>query len=122
MRGNSLGLLPHRALSWHQDLGEKGIEQAAAGGAGGVEARLQPIAKRYQLIDLDDDAVLFGEGWEGKRHSRDGLRIEVRECDANRFRFNVRRSERIQVETEICREYAFGPLHDHKIGTIRLRY
>ena len=25
---------------------------------------LQPIAQRHQLIDLGDDATLFGEGWE----------------------------------------------------------
>ena len=28
--------------------------------------RLQPVAQRHQLIDLGDDAVLFGERWEGK--------------------------------------------------------
>ena len=28
--------------------------------------RLQLIAERHQFIDLGDDAVLFGEGWEGK--------------------------------------------------------
>ena len=28
--------------------------------------RLQPVAQRHQLIDLGDDAVLFGEGWERK--------------------------------------------------------
>ena len=28
--------------------------------------RLQPVAQRHQLIDLGDDAVLLGEGWEGK--------------------------------------------------------
>ena len=26
--------------------------------------RLQPVAQRHQFIDLGDDAVLFGEGWE----------------------------------------------------------
>ena len=34
-------------------------------GGGGGEARLQPVAQRHQLIDLGDDAVLFGEGWNG---------------------------------------------------------
>ena len=33
--------------------------------------RLQPVAQRHQLIDLGDDAVLFGEGWEGKGRLRD---------------------------------------------------
>ncbi len=36
--------------------------------------RLQPVAQRHQLIDLGDDAVLLGEGWEGNdlidRHLR----------------------------------------------------
>ena len=27
--------------------------------------RLQPIAQRHQFIHLGNDAVLFGEGWEG---------------------------------------------------------
>ena len=27
----------------------------------------QPVAERHQFIDFGDDAVLFGEGWEGKR-------------------------------------------------------
>jgi hypothetical protein len=49
-----------------EGLGQKGVEKAAAGGAGMGEARLQPVAKRHQLIDLGYDAVLFGEGWEGK--------------------------------------------------------
>ena len=28
--------------------------------------RLQPVAQGHQFIDLGDDAVLFGERWEGK--------------------------------------------------------
>ena len=35
--------------------------------------RLQPIAQRHQFIDLGDDAVLFGEGWEGKGRVREML-------------------------------------------------
>ena len=27
---------------------------------------LQPVAERHQFIDLGDDAVLLGEGWEGE--------------------------------------------------------
>ena len=38
-------------------------------GIGRVEAgearRRQPVAQGHQLIDLVDDALLFGEGWEG---------------------------------------------------------
>ncbi len=36
-----------------------------AGGGGGGEGGLQPVAQRHQFIDLGDDAVLFHEGWEG---------------------------------------------------------
>ena len=53
-------------LSRRERLGEQRVEQAAAGGGGGGEACLQPVAERHQRIDLGDDAVLFGEGWEGK--------------------------------------------------------
>ena len=30
-----------------------------------VELLLQLVAEGHQFIDLGDDAVLFGEGWEG---------------------------------------------------------
>ncbi len=46
---------------------EERFEQAAAGGVGGGEAGLQPVAQRHQGIDLRHDAVLFGEGWDGDR-------------------------------------------------------
>jgi hypothetical protein len=52
-------------LSRRQRFGEEGVEQAAADGGGGSEARLQPVAQGHQRIDLGDDAVLFGEGWKG---------------------------------------------------------
>ena len=46
--------------------------------------RLQPVAQRHQLVDLGDDAVLLGEGWEGN-----GMRRKI--C-------HVRRSERRAVD------------------------
>lgn len=48
-----------------QRLGEEGVEEVAAGGGGGVEARVQPVAQSHQCIDLGDDAVLLGEGGGG---------------------------------------------------------
>jgi hypothetical protein len=27
-----------------------------------LEARLEPVAERHQFINMDDDALLFGEG------------------------------------------------------------
>ena len=30
------------------------------------KTRLQPITQRHQFVDFGDDAVLFGEGWEGE--------------------------------------------------------
>jgi hypothetical protein len=64
-------LLPFRRLHFarvgrHQRLGEQRVEQAAAGGGSGGEARLQPIAQRHQRIDLGDDAVLFDKGAGGE--------------------------------------------------------
>ena len=37
--------------------------------------RLQPIAQRHQFIDLGDDAVLLGEGWEGNRNCSKSHRV-----------------------------------------------
>src|SRR5258706_15509257 len=53
-------------LGRRQRLGQQRVEQAAAGGAGSIEARLQLVAQRHQRIDFGDDAVLFGEGWGSK--------------------------------------------------------
>lgn len=50
----------------YQDLGARSAEQAAAGGSGGSEARLQAVAQRHQSINLGDNAVLLGERWETK--------------------------------------------------------
>ena len=49
---------------------EDGFEQAAACVVAGGEAFFQPVAERHQFIDLGDDAVLFGEGWEGNQELR----------------------------------------------------
>ncbi len=56
-------------LGRRQGLGEESVEQVAAGVVASGEARLQPVAQRHQRIDLADDAVLFGKGWEGKGQS-----------------------------------------------------
>jgi hypothetical protein len=53
-------------LGRRQGFGQQRIEQSAAGGSCGGEARLQPVAERQQRIDLGDDAVLFGRGWDWK--------------------------------------------------------
>ena len=63
-------LPPVHDLGRRERLGEQRVEQAAAGGGGGGEARLQPVAQRHQRIDLGDDAVLFGEGWEGNGNAK----------------------------------------------------
>ena len=41
------------------------VEKAGAGGVGGDESGLQPVAEGHERIDLGHDVVLFGEGWEG---------------------------------------------------------
>src|SRR5258708_38497953 len=43
-------------LGRRQRLGQQRVEQAAAGGAGSIEARLQLVAQRHQRIDFGDDA------------------------------------------------------------------
>jgi hypothetical protein len=50
----------------HQFLGKEGVEQTGAGAIGSAEARLKLVARRHQLIDLGDDAVLLGNRREGK--------------------------------------------------------
>ncbi len=45
--------------------GEAGGGQSVAGGLAHGAGRLQPVQQRHQLIDLRDDAVLFGEGRRG---------------------------------------------------------
>ena len=44
---------------------EECFEEAGAGGVGGGEGRLQPVAEGHEGVDLGHNAVLFGEGWEG---------------------------------------------------------
>lgn len=46
---------------------EQGFEEAAAFGVGDGELRSQPVAQNHQFIDFGDDAMLLGDGWEGKR-------------------------------------------------------
>ena len=51
------------------------VKQAATGVVSGGEARLQPVTQGYQFIDLGDDAMLLGEGWE--RYERCLQQFEV---------------------------------------------
>ncbi len=44
---------------------QHGFKQSSAVGLGGGELGFQLVAQRHQLIDFGDDAVLFGEGWQG---------------------------------------------------------
>jgi hypothetical protein len=54
------------SFNWRHCLGQQRIEQTTAGVLAAGEAFFQPGAKRHQFIDLGDNAVLFGEGREGK--------------------------------------------------------
>ena len=58
-RGNAL------LHSHSQRLVEDSIEETASSGLGCGELRFQSVAHRHQFIHLRDDAVLFGERWEG---------------------------------------------------------
>lgn len=57
----------HRGLRRDQRFCDEGIEQVAAVVLGTGEARLHLVAQRYQFIDLGDDAVLLGKGWNRDR-------------------------------------------------------
>jgi len=48
--------------------GQAGCHQPVAPLLPSGPRRLQPIAQRHQLVDLGDDAVLFGEGWKTDRY------------------------------------------------------
>ncbi len=48
-----------------QHLLQHRLQQQATEQFAGVELLLQLIAEDQQFVDLGDDAVLFGEGWEG---------------------------------------------------------
>ena len=50
-----------------KSLVEDGFKQAAAFGLGGRELLFQPVTESHQFVHLGDDAVLFGEWWEGQR-------------------------------------------------------
>ena len=54
---------------------EDGFEEAAGFGLGGGELGFEAVAEGHQLVDLGDDAVLLGEGWEGDAAS--SQRIDV---------------------------------------------
>ena len=45
---------------------EDDFKQAAACVVASRDAFFQTVPQRHQFIDLGHDAVLFGEGWEGK--------------------------------------------------------
>jgi hypothetical protein len=93
----SFGRLQFPILGRRQRSGQEGVEQAAAGGGGGCETRLQSVAERHQRIDLGDDAVLFGEGWKGNRICPDRGHIHARRGAARRARLcNVRNERRIE--------------------------
>ena len=51
------------------EAGEARRRQPVAHRLAACPRRLQPVAQGHQFIDLGDDAVLLGEGWEGKRNS-----------------------------------------------------
>ena len=57
----------------HKRVAQHGCEQAAAVGLGGDELGLQLVAQGHQLINLGDDAVLFGERGKGDWKFIDGL-------------------------------------------------
>ena len=64
----SCGLNRRHNLSF-QRLGDKGVEETAASIFAGGEAGLQPVAQRYQFIDLGDDALLLCERRERESYS-----------------------------------------------------
>jgi hypothetical protein len=47
---------------------EDGFEEVAGFGLGGGELGFYLVAEGHEFIHFGDDAVLFGEGWEGKRY------------------------------------------------------
>jgi len=69
------GNLDRRSDPVVQRLGQQGVEQAAAGVVAGGEARLQPVAQRYQLIDLG--AVRRAVGGESACSSMPPIHIRL---------------------------------------------
>jgi hypothetical protein len=86
-RGLHLAIVHRR-----QCLMKQSVEQAAAGHVTGGETRLQSIAQRHQFIDLGDDAVLLGEGWEGDRCLLDQTNIKcwLRKCPGGLVKIGLR--------------------------------
>jgi hypothetical protein len=64
---NSFNVVEYAVYGRRQGLVEEGFEEVVAGGVGGGEAGLQAVEEGHQGVDLGDDAVLFGEGWEDHR-------------------------------------------------------
>src|ERR1700677_1250392 len=92
-------------LGRRQGFGQQRVEQPAAAGSGGGETRFQAVAQRHQLIDLDDDAVLFSEGWErnvnaSKSFQADFL-MSCALCDFNDLRSNFLRANS-KIEEPSC--------------------
>ncbi len=50
-----------------QGFSEEGVEEVVGVGLGGGELGVQLVAEGHQFIHFGDDAVLFGERWEGER-------------------------------------------------------
>jgi hypothetical protein len=48
------------------EVGDDGVEQVCAGGAGGSELHFQLVDDGHQLIHFGHDPALFGEWWQGK--------------------------------------------------------
>ena len=56
---------------------EDGFEETAAFDLDIGQLGLQPVAERHQLFDLGDDAMLFGEGWDGDQRTAHVFYIHV---------------------------------------------
>jgi hypothetical protein len=80
-KSNSLRRLKLALLIRRQRLGEQRVKQTTAGFVGRGEARLQPVAKRHQPIDLGNDA-LFGHWREWKCHRSDHTHTQIGNADA----------------------------------------
>src|SRR5262249_53639039 len=73
-----------------EGLGEQRFEQAAAGVVGGGEACFEPVAQGHQLMDLGDNAALFGEGWKGNGDRLQFLHtLYIGNCHSDRVRKNL---------------------------------
>jgi len=48
-----------------QGFGEEGVEEIVGFGLGGGELGFQLVAEGHEFFDFGNDAVWFGEGWQG---------------------------------------------------------